>query len=767
MVYVDVPPAHPVAGIVHTQVNPTHTEKGQPLRSGKSFLLAQVSAEDNAQERLPVLAPAPELSTPVEVKPTEVIPELTNQTRPESTDNPDSDLPLLAPSAPQPADLAPSVPELPAPELPAPESPAPESPNLEPPDLESNNNPVQIDIETEDGLTVEEFSSQLRLTADFQEYNPDTQVITARGNVVLQLNDTIIKADEIWLNLVNRYTLATGNVLVNRGSQLVRGSRIEYNFIQRSGIVSNAVGTLFLPQLGEDFESPLDPLPPNSRRAYDPINRRYPEFQVSSEGSAQITTDDALRFTGANNAGNLQQFRFETDELMLDVEGWQAQSVRITNDPFSPPELELRTEKLRLRSISAEQDELLLTRPRLVFDQGLSLPLFRDRILFSRGMVDPDFLNPLPVSIGIDGRDRGGFYLGTNVPIVSNESTQFSVTPQFYAARALSSDSDSPIEPQNFGVTAKLNTQLAPRTNLSGSADLTSLDLSEITENIRTNLSLEQRIGNHRLALQHSYRERLFNGSLGFQDVQSSLGAVLLSPEIPLNDRGLQLTYQAGAQLINAETDRQDLLQEQGSDTGRITLGRYQASTALRQSFNLWQGKAKPATQDEGLRFTPEPLVPFLNLNTGLRATGTYYSSNDFQNNLSAEISLEGQLGHLARNFGDYTRFKVGYEQSFIRGDDSPFQFDREVDRNILSLGLTQQIYGPFLAGVQTRLSLNENRDISTIYTLEYSRRTYGVLLRYDASQNGGSIGFRLSNFSWMGEANPFDTPRTRRHESN
>ncbi|MEL6815578.1 MAG: DUF3769 domain-containing protein, partial [Cyanobacteria bacterium J06598_3] len=209
-------------------------------------------------------------------------------------------------------------------------------------------------------------------------------------------------------------------------------------------------------------------------------------------------------------------------------------------------------------------------------------------------------------------------------------------------------------------------------------------------------------------------------------------------------------------------TDRQDLLLANGSDTGRITLGRYQASAALRQGINLWRGTPKPATQEEGLRFTPSPIVPFLNLNTGLRATGTYYSSDDFQNNLIADVNLIGQFGHLSRNFGDYTRFRIGYARSFLGEESSPVLFDSTVDRNILSLGLNQQIYGPFIAGFQTSVNLSSDRDINTIYSLEYSRRTYGILLRYDASQSAGSIGFRLSNFSWVGDSNPFDTPRLR-----
>ncbi len=631
-------------------------------------------------------------------------------------------------------------------------------------DAPANETPTNV----EDSPTTEEFISQLRLTSDTQVFDPVNQTITARGNVVLRLNDAIIEANELWVNLINRYALADGNVLLTRGAQLVEGSRLEYNFIQRSGTVSDAVGTLYLPAIEEDVSSPLDGVSA-SRRAYDPIGRDgllvendsnllYGIPLATQAAEQPITSIDA----DSNDRNLLNQLRFETDELAFDVDGWRADSVRITNDPFSPPELELRADSLVLRNISPTQDELLLKRPRLVFDQGFALPLLRSRILLSRGSISPEDISPVPAPIGIDGGDRGGLYLGAKVPLITEERARLTVTPQFFIGRAINGESNSPINAENFGATSDLEVQVSDRTLLTSSADLTSLNLAEITENLRADVRLTQLIGTHNLSLQYGYRDRLFNGSLGFQDVQSSFGAVLLSPVFNLNNSGLQLTYQASAQAINAETDRPALLAARNSDTGRVTLGRYQGSIALRQGLSLWRGEPKPATQEQGLRFTPQPVVPYFNLGLGARSTFTQYTNGDSQNSLVADIGLEAQLGHFARNFGDYTRLNIGYSQSFIGEATSPFLFDREVDRNVLSLGITQQIYGPFLAGFQTALSFNGGRPINNIYSLEYSRRTYGLLLRYDTTQNVGSIGFRLSNFRWIGDTNPFDTPRIR-----
>ena len=769
MVYFDLPPepaaSQPVAvreGQYSSGISPGHSSGAlqplQPIFKPQHLEVADLyetldtalvspaaptfTATFTAQ--LPTLEPLPSTEAPTNSDP--ISPSPSESTDPE----------LAEPSSTDPAQSVPA---------PEPDGPTPDGPTLDEPTPSAPTDRLEIQIETDDDLTPEEFASRLKLSADYQEYNPETQVITARGNVLLELNDAIIEADEIWVNLINRYTLAEGNVLLTRGSQLIRGSSAEYNFIQRSGVIGNAIGTLYFPEIQNDLSSLRTARQGSLRRVYDPINRSS-DPEVESASSVQLTSNPSAATIGGDN-GQIRQLRFETNKLAFDAEGYVAEDVRITNDPFSPPELELRTDRLTLQNYSATQDELLLKRPRLVFDQGLSLPLFRSRILIDRGSgsVDPEDLNPVPVEIGIDGRDRGGLYIGRTVPIIDSDNLELTVTPQYSIAEAFNRESSSPFDVDNFGGTAELNTRLSPRTTLRGTADLTSLNFSKITENLRTSLRAEQLIGDHRLALQYSYRERLFNGSLGFQDVQSSFGAVLLSPDIALNNSGLRLTYQASAQLINAETDREDLLLASGSDTGRINLGRYQGSAALQQNFNLWRGEPKPPTQDEGLRFTPEPLVPYLDLTTGIRGTATYYSSGDSQENLIADIGIEGQVGHLSRNFGDYTRYRLSYSQSFIGGAGSPFLFDREVDRNVVTLGVEQQLYGPFIIGFQTAFSLSGGRTIDTIYSLEYSRRTYGILLRYDDAQSSGSIGFRLSNFSWVGDSNPFNTPRTRRVE--
>jgi hypothetical protein len=250
------------------------------------------------------------------------------------------------------------------------------------------------------------------------------------------------------------------------------------------------------------------------------------------------------------------------------------------------------------------------------------------------------------------------------------------------------------------------------------------------------------------------YRARLFNNSLGFQDVQYSAGAVLNSPVIALGQTGINFSYQLNYQYVNANTDDPKLLKPNRSND-RVSLSRFQAATALSRGFLLWQGQPLPATPEAGMRYTPSPLVPYLSFNAGLTGTATAYSDGQWQNSLAATVGLVGQFGHSSRNVFDYTAFNITYSRVFLDGL-SPFLFDRVADTTVLFAGITQQIYGPIRIGFQTAWNVSTNQEISTDYVLEYSRRTYNVLLRYNPVLQLGSLSLRIGDFNWSGGSAPF-----------
>jgi hypothetical protein len=594
------------------------------------------------------------------------------------------------------------------------------------------------------------------LRANRQVFEPIRQIITATGDVLVQFGTGQIAADRLWLNLANRHVRAEGNVRFNRNNQVIEGDSATYNLLQGAGTLENGRGELQLSTLDTDFADPL------SRQAQ--ADGRPLEYALESEGTiSDVTSTGRVAAATSDPTGllggqtdSIQRLRFESSQIYFDAEGWYADELRLTNDPFSPPQLEFRADNVRLTPLNEEEDELVFSAPRLVLDQWLTIPILRRRYVLKRGQLPPDAFNPLPTGIGIDGRDRDGLFVERELPIFVSGLWNVSVAPQFLVSRWLGNSGAGLFDPANFGLVAQATGPLGPRTTGTANLSLSGLDLDNLDNRLRASFRGQQRLGTHRLNMEYSYRDRLFNGSLGFQDVQNSLGMLLESPNIVLGDSGIRLTYQASGQYVTANTDQADLLSP-GVGVGLASLFRFQGAADISRSFLLWRGQSLPATATEGLRYSDRPVVPNLTLNAGVRGVATYYTNDVLQETLEGRLSLSGQLGRLQRNTFDYTQFNIGFSRTFIGGELSPFLFDRTVDQVVLSGGITQQVYGPFLAGFQTSVNLETGLIIDTNLIFEYRRRAYGLLFTYNPQQETGFVGFRISAFDWDGRTAPLD----------
>jgi len=597
----------------------------------------------------------------------------------------------------------------------------------------------------------------LEVMADRQTYNPQTQVITAQGEVRVRFAQGVLLADELKINVATRMAVGTGNISFRRGEQVLSGDRFEYNFLQDEGVIQNGRGEVYQPTLSRDIsfgvsgnEEATLPPPPATRQPLQDVAQET-QYQFSVGGGRGVEN-----FSFPETGGGLNRLRFAADKIAFDGGNWTATNIRITNDPFSPPELEVRADTAEFRQIGPLRDEIVTSDQRLVFDNGFSVPIPRDRIILDRRERSPSL-----VDLGFDSDDRGGLYIEREFNVFETPTWNFSVTPQYFVQQALLDDSVT--DAGVFGIEGELNGQFSPRTRLIAQGEITGFEENVLEDNLRGSVRLQQALGRgsgqHRLSLEASFRDRLFNGSLGFQTVQSSIGAVIASPNFTLGDSGINLRYQGGVQRINAETDVDELL-DPNRDNDRVTLTRYQAATGLSWGTSLWEGDTLPATQAQGLRYTPSPVRPNLRLQTGVTGVTSLYSNGDDQNSISLSLGLRGQFGQFSKPTLDYTSFNVTYTQAIGEGD-SPFEFDRLVDRKRLSFGVLQQVYGPFLAGVQTSLNLDDGEVISSNLILEYSRRSYNVRLRYNPTQDIGSVSVRINGFNWNGSPDAFDDVQT------
>lgn len=623
----------------------------------------------------------------------------------------------------------------------------------------------------------------IELVSDRQEYDAEREVVYAEGKVIMRFANGVLLADRLWINLPDQFAVAEGNVVLDRGEQTLRGERFEYYFVQDSGVIFEANGEIYQPTTGQDFSPTLptsvdNNLIPNrtlnERLALEQPLQRITQAQGISYSFGVPFGEENAQNSGANSGqgagGQINRLRFEADRMEFDSEGWQATDARLTNDPFSPPEVEVRAETATYRNIAPLVDELKLTNSRVVLDQANSFPT-QDRLIFDRRDRQPGV-----IGFGYDRRDRGGFFVERGFNVIDTETVSWQVTPQYYLQKGFSpegltvddrntdlfeenKDDIDVVSPPTLGFVNEFNANLSPQTTFFSRTSLTSLEFGDIEDRLRTKTFVQYRFGEpiapYDVRLEYNYRDRLFNGSLGFQTVRSSVGLLLISPQIPIEETGIQVSYQGSIQTVNAETDRQSLLNSD-SDDRRVSLTRVQGAASLFKPFLLWFGQALPPTPEEGLKYTSTPVLPYLALSTGVTGVTSLYGNGDSQPSLSGTIGVSGQVGNFSRPFLDYTGFNLSFSQA-LRGDPSPFFFDRFADLKTLTWGITQQLYGPLRFGVQSAYNIDTDQEINTDLYFEYSRRTYSILLRYNTVLKVGSISLRISDFNWGGNPGPFD----------
>ncbi|MGL5032187.1 MAG: DUF3769 domain-containing protein, partial [Microcystaceae cyanobacterium] len=349
----------------------------------------------------------------------------------------------------------------------------------------------------------------VELIADQQEYDVNTEVVTATGRVVMRFSNGVLLADRLRINLPDRFAVAEGNVVLTRGDQTIKGERFEYFFVQDKGVVFNANGEIYQPTTARDFAPNLPTDPGRNAIAGQTLNERLatnqPLQQVTPNRGLGVGIGGGLNLNQLGTAGSagekggqVNRLRFQAQRMDFDSEGWNASKVRLTNDPFSPPELEVQAETAEYYSVGPQVDEVKLTDSRVVLDQKTSLP-FQDRLTIDRRDRQPGI-----IGFGYDGQDRGGLFIQSTYTPIDNRIVRFRIKPQYLLQKALFPDAFSTANlsesevcvvcPSVFGLVTDLDINLSDRSKLINTLNFSNLNLDQIDTSLRAKLAYEQKV---------------------------------------------------------------------------------------------------------------------------------------------------------------------------------------------------------------------------------------------------------------------------------
>ena len=489
------------------------------------------------------------------------------------------------------------------------------------------------------------------------------------------------------------------------------------------------------------------------RRSGVPVKRL--NSSVKDENRFGVVKVPQLRRLGSTQLinGTISRWRIQASRVQITAEGWQASRMGFSNDPFTPSQTRIDAEGVIARE-QANGDLLISARRnRLIVEDRLPVPVSRRQVIAKEEEVENRWV------IEVDNKDRGGLFVGRNLkPIELGSDTEVALQPQFMVQRAIdgSSNGESIKAGDLFGLSARVRGRYG-RDELDVEADLSTVQPDQFLDGSRFWGTFGRRLdlgrfGTVKANLFGAYRYRTWNGSLGETDIEATYG----------------LYGEQRGEWEQGETRHRYLLRAALGDyyaerygSGRmLRTGRGSVFGSLTSVFPLLRGETADLTPAAAYRYSPEPIVPGLTLNTNVNSSVALYGDGHHQKTLSFSGGPTLTLGTFSRPFLDFTQLTV-IGGGTLRSGASPFDFDRVVDFGTLGFGLTQQIVGPLLLSTGVNINVDPGSAyygdvINSNIELRWQRRSYDVGVYFNPYEGIGGVRIRLNDFDFNGTGVPF-----------
>jgi hypothetical protein len=477
--------------------------------------------------------------------------------------------------------------------------------------------------------------------------------------------------------------------------------------------------------------------------------------QLPSYGKAQLID------------GQISRWRIQAAQVSLTPEGWTADRMGFTNDPFTPAQTRIDTENVVAKEQPNGDILIKSSRNQLIVEDRLPISVSRTQRITKEEDVENRWV------FGIDNDDRDGFFIGNTLrPIELNQKTLLSLQPQLLVQRAVdgttksyvksgsSIDSKKVSQPTTagdlFGLEAEFTSELWGWT-AEANADISTFNPDNIANGSRFWGELKKTIdlpwlGDVKARLFSAYRYKAYNGSLGETDVYSAFGSFLekrggFSAGKLSND----FIWRIGAGNYQAEEFKSENLAD---------LWRANFYGSLNSSYSIWRGEPAALTPQAAYRYSPVAIVPGLAFRTNVNTLLAAYGDGEYQTTISLSGGPSLTLGTFSKPFLDYTQLSITGGGTLKKGS-SPFDFDQAVDLGTLGLGVTQQIAGPLVINAGIGLNIDPSSEfygdvLDSNIELRWQRRSYDFGFYFNPYEGIGGFRFRLNDFNFTGTGVPF-----------
>ena len=637
---------------------------------------------------------------------------------------------------------------------------------------------VELDIKLSNIVSeeIEENKSDLGLSVDIlSDINyEENGIFYAEGNVVLTMQNGILKTDKLSYDRSNKILRADGNVTFSKGNQFFEASLIQYDFKEEKGFIDNIYGVMDFDTLNGDFNLYFAE---NNEDLCDKENVDL--INIPSE--VGLLNSSNIRFLNSLSLdlfkfdfSEITRWRFKSERINIESNKFSSDLIVFTNDPYNEPQFFITSKSFEGQIIDGKRS-FKSNATFITFDNNISIPIG------PRTISDSDAIR---WGIGYDSKDKDGLFIFRNFDPIINESLfKLDLQQYFLLQRTVKGETeafraiDSSFTTENvkndinfldsFGLDINIESEFS-NSFLNINSSLKTLnpdkfyDAFSLNANFLKNLYLKKIVdgkvldescdidGNNLDSNYITYRSDLGIYALfDKDDIYTGYGAKVINEyEYSRNQysRNYSLIFDAGNFKGDSFSDSNVL----------ISLDRYSFSSSLTHSFGIIDFNESEYT--DSFPFTPDTIDQGIFITANISSGFNYYSNSNSQSIFQAGIGPTFVYGDLKENFLDYTYVSLFPEYSYKRGH-SPFAFDDFNNDSRLRIDVKQQLFGPILIGFKGSLNLNSNSDsygnLENIqYSLGISRRAYSVDFIYDEDDEYLLLNFKIYSLGYD-EVNP------------
>ena len=595
-----------------------------------------------------------------------------------------------------------------------------------------------------------------------KQYDYDQNIFLAEGNVKTLINGGILKCDFLSYEKSTGILIANGNISFYKGGQYFRGNQFKYNLIKKEGTITDTYGILDIDNVLDDLK--IEPYSEKiifRSKTLDQLRNKeeiiYNDGIEFSFGNIKIPQN---KITRANKSiGSINNWRFKSDLITIQEEGWKSNKIIFTNDPLDPHQISFEG----INVIAEEKEEkLLITSSKTNLILGRRTKIFLGKRIFGDKKKNKNKLEFM-----IDNKDRDGlviFRRSNNTKINSN--INFNSQPQFLISRAILGRTSSYKSYQSkkskdvsftdlFGINTKLNADYKDW-SFDSLIDLSTLNINRFKEGIRHSSSLKRNltipiIDKSILNIFTTYRSRAWNGTIGETEIKSAFGGFIENKKnFRIGELRNNFTFRIGTAKYEAE---------KLSNSEIISLWRSSLFSSLNSEYEIWKTKVETLSKKKDMPLSPISVKPELVFRTNINSAFFKYEDGHEQGFIKLSLGPEIRVGELKRNFFDYTKLSImpGIK---IKAGNSPFKFDNAIDLKTLNLGFMQQIYGPIILDISSNINIgNASENYGDYYDTKIGllchRRAYEFGIYYHPNNDAGGIYFRLNGFKFSNSVKP------------